>query len=533
MINISAEDAKLFQDNGFTKEQIGATINHYRQQGLSDDDIQLKINDRLSSFGKAPVEKKKGIDLTPSGVYKKAVAGAVAPLRAAIYKESIPEAYQTGMEKLEEFKPAGGTADFIFDTAVYSRLPMLKGASTAGKVGAFAGNTAIQGGLPGLLEGAKEGEALEGAGAGTGIAAAINIIPGAGKYISKGLANPTFQRNFGKVQELLTSVPSEMSERALQKELAGNSIFKGKFDSKNLNEAYNEVGQRAIAGMKNAEQQANAQIDNALNNLPNNAINQPQLMIDLTKGVEQYAHGGRYNPALAEKGDDILHFLNELGNPENKTVDFHSIKSSIQSLLRGKYGKDSGDGINALKGISAKVREKLNSSSPEYAQANANREALHEIKDSLGGMNRKTIGSNLRNVEGDAKVRAGYSQAAEELENLVAPEYKFLDEVKDLRAREALEQWLPGQGGGFGSSQGAGNLVRNAIGLGTLPTAAATLHNPLLILGSAALSPKLGAKATIQNLGRLNNTAESLQRLLPENVRKLLTPALVQLGVGE
>ena len=36
MINISAEDAKLFQDNGFTKEQIGATINHYRKQGLSD-----------------------------------------------------------------------------------------------------------------------------------------------------------------------------------------------------------------------------------------------------------------------------------------------------------------------------------------------------------------------------------------------------------------------------------------------------------------------------------------------------------------
>ena len=118
MINISAEDAKLFQDNGFTKEQIGATINHYREQGLSDDDIQLKINDRLSSFGKAPVEEKKGIDLTPSGVYKKAVAGAVAPLRAAIHKETIPEAYQAGMEKLEEFKPAGGIADLAFDTAV-------------------------------------------------------------------------------------------------------------------------------------------------------------------------------------------------------------------------------------------------------------------------------------------------------------------------------------------------------------------------------------------------------------------------------
>jgi hypothetical protein len=533
MINISAEDAKLFQDNGFTKEQVGATINHYREQGLSDDDIQLKINDRLSSFGKAPAEEKKGIDLTPNGLYKKAVVGAVAPLRAAIYKESIPEAYQTGIERLEQFKPAGGIADLAFDTAVYSRLPWLKGASAAGKVGAFAGNAAIQGGIPGLLEGAKEGKALEGARAGTGIAAAINIIPGASKYISKGLANPTFQHNFGKVQELLTSVPSEMSERALQKELAGNSIFKGKFDSKNLNEAYNEAGLRAIAGMKNAEYLANKEIGDALNSLPANSINAPQLITNITKDIDQLSRGGRINPALAEKGDDILQVLGELGDKGNKTVDFHHIKDNLQTKLRNQYGKESGTGINALKGVSAKIRQALNEASPQYAQANANREALYDIKDSLGGMNKKTIASKLRNVEGDANVRAGYSQAAEELENLVAPEFKFLDEVKDLRAREALEQWLPGQGGGFGSSQGAGNLVRNAIGLGTLPTAAATLHNPLLILGSAALSPKLGAKATIQNLGRLNNTAESLQRLLPENVRKLLTPALVQLGIGE
>lgn len=477
-----------------------------------------------------PAEEKKGIDLTPSGVYKKAVSGAVAPIRALTHKQSVPEAYQTGLEKLEEFKPAGGAGDFIFDTAVYSRLPMLKGASAAGKVGAFAGNAAIQGGVPGLLEGAKEGDALGGARAGTGVAlgvqTALSGVPKFGKYTTQLLNNPTFQKGLSKVEELLTSVPSEMTERALQKELASNSIFKGKFDSKNLNEAYNEVGQRAIAGIKNAEQQANQEIGNALNSLPANSINAPKLITDITKDIDNLSRGGRINPALAEKGEDILNVLTELGNKNNKTVDFHHIKDNLQTKLRNQYGKESGTGINALKGISAKVRQALNDVSPEYAQANANREALHEIKDSLGGMNRKTIGSNLRNVEGDAKVRAGYSQAAEELENLVAPEYKFLDEVKDLRAREALESWYPGQYGGFGSSQGAANLLRGVVG-GSISS---MTHNPLLL---AAFSPKIGAKGTIQNLGRLNKMAQGWQNLVPENVQRLLTPALVQLGVGE
>ena len=463
-------------------------------------------------------------------------AALTAPINAIKDKKSLKQAYQDKYNQrqaeLEQFTQEhpllSGASRLASDTLAYSAFAPIKvarDASALAKGGAFLANAGIQGGVPGLIEGANQGEALKGAGAGTGVAlgvqTALSGVPKLGKYTTKLLNNPTFQKGLSKVEELLTSVPSEMSERALQKELAGNSIFKGKFDSKNLNEAYNEVGQRAIAGMKNAEQQANAQIDNALNNLPNKAINQPQLMIDLTKGVEQYAHGGRYNPALAEKGDDILHFLNELGNPENKTVDFHGIKSSIQSLLRGKYGKDSGDGINALKGISAKVREKLNSVSPEYAQANANREALHEIKDSLGGMNRKTIGSNLRNVEGDAKVRAGYSQAAEELENLVAPEYKFLDEVKDLRAREALESWYPGQYGGFGSSQGAANLLRGVVG-GSI---SGMTHNPLLL---AAFSPKIGAKGTIQNLGRVNQAAQGWQKLVPGQIKDLLTPLIMQ-----
>lgn len=467
-------------------------------------------------------------------------AALMAPINAIKDKKTLKEAYtdryNQKQEELKQFEKehplASSLSRFASDTLAYSALAPIKVAQGAGalaKGGAFLGNAGIQGGIPGLIEGANQGDALGGAGTGTGVAlgvqTALSGVPKFGKYTSQLLNNPTFQKGLSKVEELLTSVPSEMTERALQKELAGNSIFKGKFDSKNLNEAYNEVGQRAIAGMKNAEYLANKEIGDALNSLPANSINAPQLITNITKDIDQLSRGGRINPALAEKGDDILQVLDELGNKGNKTVDFHHIKDNLQTKLRNQYGKESGTGINALKGVSAKIRQALNEASPEYAQANANREALYDIKDSLGGMNKKTIASKLRNVEGDANVRAGYSQAAEELENLVAPEFKFLDEVKDLRAREDLESWYPGQYGGFGSSQGAANLLRGVVG-GSI---SGLTHNPLLL---AAFSPKIGAKGTIQNLGRLNQATQGWQKLVPGEIKDLLTPILMQAGYG-
>ena len=191
MINISAEDAKLFQDNGFTKEQIGATINHYRQQGLSDDDIQLKINDRLSSFGKAPVEEKKGIDLTPRGIGNAIGNALAAPITAKRENVPLKEAFDINAQRTEDFNNEHKLGNAIADFALYAQLPVLKGAqgaSALAKGGNFLANAAIQGGLPGLLEGAKEGNALEGAGAGTGIAAgvqgALSGLPTVGRGIS-------------------------------------------------------------------------------------------------------------------------------------------------------------------------------------------------------------------------------------------------------------------------------------------------------------------------------------------------------------
>lgn len=56
-IRITPEQAQMFLDNGFSKDKVRASIEHYRSSGLTDDEIQTKINDRLSSFANsAPVE---------------------------------------------------------------------------------------------------------------------------------------------------------------------------------------------------------------------------------------------------------------------------------------------------------------------------------------------------------------------------------------------------------------------------------------------------------------------------------------------
>lgn len=78
----------------------------------------------------------------------------------------------------------------------------------------------------------------------------------------------------------------------------------------------------------------------------------------------------------------------------------------------------------------------------------------------------------------------------------------FIDDLEKIRAREALEYGMPGQGGGSGSGQGFGNLVRTSIA-----GAGAPVTKGLSIL---AVSPKIAGQGTVKNLGRIHNLAEKI-----------------------
>lgn len=107
----------------------------------------------------------------------------------------------------------------------------------------------------------------------------------------------------------------------------------------------------------------------------------------------------------------------------------------------------------------------------------------------------------------------------------------FMDELNDLRAREALEEWFPGQGGGSGSTQGIGNLLRTAI-IGGAPTSAVLTHNPLALMGLGMISPKFMANGTIKNLGRYKKFADKIPSK-PGKAQRILPPIAVEYTISD
>lgn len=73
----------------------------------------------------------------------------------------------------------------------------------------------------------------------------------------------------------------------------------------------------------------------------------------------------------------------------------------------------------------------------------------------------------------------------------------FLDDLEKMRARELYSKVFPGQGGGSGSDQGLGNIVR-----GSLITTSA-LKSPLMLPLASLFSPKYGGQPMIKSLGNI------------------------------
>lgn len=517
-------------DNKELSEKIIAKYPEYKSQVTFEN-----INSAL--------KEKKGIDITPSGLARKVAIGISTPIRQVLYKESPEVARDKATEQIEA--PFSGrplskgqgvsnlinTTAFAADVSPYFTMPQLNAVKGVG-LGAKAANLgltgAYQSGIAGGLESLKQEGDLSGVGTGSFVGGATSAaLPVGGKVVSMGLNSPIFKNSFSGVTSLTSSVPYEYIQRALDKELAGKSILKGKFDTKDLNQNYYEAGQKAINGLKELELQANKNLNIATKNLNNYPlVDREQLTQKLVNQIDNYANSGTRNSALDEKGKDIYNFLEQVAN-DTDNVSLDATKDQIQNLVKSKYGAESGAGINALKEMGHTIKETLDTMSPEYALANENRAKLFEIKDTLNGLNKKTIATKLRNADTDANVRNAYNQAAEELDSLVSPENKFLEDVRDLRARESLEQWYPGQYGGMGSQSGVANLVRGGAAITGLSNAALT-HNPLLApITVVSMSPKLGAKNSIRAIGALNNFAAN-ENKFNKTAQRLLPPVMAQ-----
>ena len=515
MINITADETKLFEQNGFTKEQVGATVQHYREQGLSDDEIQNKMNAKINEF-RGSSAPNRGIDLTPSGLVKQGLATALAPVRGALYGEDFKTARQNALQNTERFKPAKGAGDFLVDMYGYSQLPILRtvgGAGKAGQIGRFVGNAAIQGGIPGALEGLKEGEnPLKSAGTGTGIA---TILPPTLKGIGK-VVNPIINKTGSVANKLFLNAFPGLKEKTVRQLIKPNSqaLDLTEDTAQNL---LMDTTERVQRDYKNLLDNAGLEVQKAALNLPEErgvfASSLKNSLDDIYAGT-QVSKNKSLNPAMQGDKDIYKKIMNWIDLAENKdkltASEMYDLMGNIKRNIPIDWDKSGANARNALKQqIYNDFGRRLGNLSPELRKANAAYARLAKFQDNEGVrqiLNPPKKGdidlpsTKLSNY--NATLTSGNKRRnITDLENLFVNNGKepFLDTVDDINAANEL---LKSPGTGI-----------NPIDL--LQTIKKNVERPIL--------------KTARGLNRMMGN-NPLRNVNPEAVQRLLNPLAVRLA---
>lgn len=292
----------------------------------------------------------------------------------------------------------------------------------------------------------------------------------------------------------------------------------------------------------------------------------------LTRNMDDYT-----KQLYAQRLMNDIDNIENIANPKVKPATLHGIKEGLYD--RANFGTDNfgNYGNSGIKSVAADINQYLRNVNPEYGKINDELKLLNSVKNDVGGsqgLNVNTLAGKLKNIGSEGNTLTNLDNRLKNIDTLVDNDYKFYDEAKrlantqraqdemlkliggrqyqrnprllsnindearnnalndlqrmtgsnfmdnleDIRAREALEKLFPGQGGGSGSAQGFGNLLRTSI-IGGAPTAAAITHNPATLLGLLGISPKFAAQGTIKNLGAIYN---NLDKIPSETVVKLL-----------
>lgn len=321
-----------------------------------------------------PKAEKKGIDLTPSGLVKKigntSAAAILTPLEMIKDKQGAKEAYSDVLNRIEttnamlekEHPIQTGIRDFTTDMVGYSVLPFLRGNG----LGTFIGNAAIQGGVPGALESLKRGgNAVTGAEAGTGIAAALQGIPKVGNLLAKGGQKALeLSGRIGQIkpETLKQVIKPESQALEMTSDDATNELLN---ITKQIRENFNKL--------KTSRGEA---VDDAIRNLPEDTpkfdINN---LLDDIKGTFDNYQLDRANPARSLAGgleDDLSLLIKPLADDAGlvSPLSLQGAKKTIGQL--GKWGEETARGYAEpiTEQVYGKFANRLNELSPEVKAAN-------------------------------------------------------------------------------------------------------------------------------------------------------------------
>lgn len=456
---------------------------------LSDSDLMALYNNdytKLSDDGlKSLYEtetidatKPKRIDLTPSGLAHQASGILAAPFVAAKEGVGLKEAYDIGNRRLEEFNKMKEQKhpllhkmdklnDYAFDTVVYSKLPFLRagaGANLATKGAVGLGNAAIQGGIPGLLEGAKEGQALEGAGVGTGVAAGVQSLPLIGKVAAPILKTVPATGNL--LARTLGRIQPETLQRAVQADSKALDLTKEQ--AQNLLMDTTERVQRDYRDLLN---QAGKAVNEAALRLPEErSVFASSLKNSLDDIFEGHSVSGvkELNPAYDVAGDvydDLVNKINLGSDVEGvgrvSAPKLADIMGTVKNYPINWQNSNASERQAILKQIYGDFSRRLGNLSPELRKANKEFSKLAKFDDNEGLrriINPKVIDANsidtassaLRNYNSTV-TKGNTNRNIQDLERLLVDNGKqpFLKDIDDvnaamdlLNARSTGDSWL-------------------------------------------------------------------------------------------
>ncbi|MBO7735023.1 MAG: hypothetical protein J6S67_20845 [Methanobrevibacter sp.] len=284
-----------------------------------------------------PKTAKKGIDVTPSGLlkgYQDTVSSAImSPYVAAKNNIPVGEAFNEYREKLQEKRAETPIQDLVVDLAGYYALPVLRGAEGAGllaKGGQFLGNAAIQGGIPGALEGLKSDNLGGGAATGTTIAGLLQTVPHVGGLLAKGAKKGV------ELAGRLGQIKPETMQQVI------------KPDSKALEMTPDDAGQSLINIAKNVREgygnllkKAGQKVGNAIENLPKNdgmPINELKYILDDIYDSYSLSGDRTVNRAYDQAGelyDDIVARLENAKRPQAQ-IDRDNFTDAYNKILSGE-----------------------------------------------------------------------------------------------------------------------------------------------------------------------------------------------------
>lgn len=605
---IEAPNGKILEIEGDTPPTEAELDTIFAQTNTSEpkiDNVQVNEDGSLKQPLQGNVKK---FDLRPSALAKEAAVRLLAhplarynAMKDKTYKPNYSEAVEQIKSmnerinaKYPELAKTEKRTDALLDVGSMFMLPganVFKGAG----LGARAGNAALTGGYQGGLIGGveslrNEGDlkgAVPGAVFGAGLGGGLSAGGGA---FAKFINAPKVQKGLTKTLELLTSVPAKYSQRALNAELAGKSLFKGKFDpetayipierkvrqAKNMlptNEdfasRYYQLSQKAQAGIENLKTKYNDVLDAVMKEAGEFVPDNTELLNDVSKYINR--NGAAYNSFKATAPRTINFIEDNLSKNNLAYRDLHDFKHDLYDM--GYTGGDDRTGTagELARGVAGRVNNFLRQNIKGYDKPNDALSIIHDVERGVGGDT--TLGKQLSKYGSEEQIKSGLAKRLKDLDNLLPAEYKvikdtqdlietqaeinnikntiaqryernprllgnrsdegfnqvlddlqnrtginFMDELENIRAREALERWAPGQGGGSGSVEGFGNLIRNSI-LNATPVTTILTQNPLALSPFLAVSPKFMAKGTIKNLGQIYR---NLDRIPPDSILKTL-----------